>query len=64
MVTNSQRKRPTFTTTIDKQVSDDFRKACKDNEQKMSDVLETFMKAYAKGELQVESETTFTLKTK
>ena len=57
-----ERKRPTFTTTIDKHVQDEFRKACKANKQTMSDVLETFMKAYANGDLIVESETTFTLK--
>lgn len=57
-----ERKRPTFTTTIDVQVQDAFRKACKANKQTMSDVLETCMTAYVNGELKVESKTTFTLK--
>lgn len=64
MTANDKRVRPTFTTTIDKTVADDFRAACKKNGQKMSDVIETFMKAYSSGELHVESETKFTLKTK
>lgn len=57
-----ERKRPTFTTTIDVHVQDAFRKACKANKQTMSDVLETCMKAYANGELNVEKETKFKLK--
>lgn len=59
-----ERKRPTFTTTIDVHVQNDFRKACKANKQTMSDVLETFMKAYISGDFVVESETKFKLKSK
>lgn len=63
-MSETKRQRPTFTTTIDRQVQDDFRTTCKANKQTMSDVLETFMKAYSDGALIIESKTSFTLKKK
>lgn len=48
--------RKTFTTTIDDKIQADFKEACTENNVKMNDVLETFMKSYALGEFQLEAE--------
>lgn len=60
----SKRKRPTFTTTIDERIQNEFRKQCKASGQKMSDVLEAFMNAYNSGEFVVESKVTYELRKK
>lgn len=59
-----KRKRPTFTTTIDEGIQNEFRKQCKANRHKMSDVLEAFMNAYNSGKFVVESKVTYELKKK
>lgn len=38
--------RKTFTTTIDETIQKDFKAKCKENGDKMNDVLEAFMKEY------------------
>lgn len=48
--------RKTFTTTIDENIQNDFRKTCSDKSVKMNDVLEAFMKSYVAGEFDVEVE--------
>ncbi|WP_427071705.1 hypothetical protein [Lysinibacillus fusiformis] len=56
--------RKPFTTTIDEDVQTDFKKACSDNDDKMNDVLEAFMKGYIDGDFTVEKEVTFKVKGK
>lgn len=48
--------RKPFTTTIDEEIQKDFKISCVENEVKMNDVLEAFMKAYSNGEFKVEIE--------
>lgn len=48
--------RKTFTTTIEETVQKNFKVSCIENEVKMNDVLEAFMKAYSNGEFKVEIE--------
>lgn len=48
--------RKTFTTTIDEDIQKDFKIACVQNEVKMNDVLEAFMKSYINGEFTLELE--------
>lgn len=48
--------RKTFTTTIEETVQKDFKLACVQNDVKMNDVLETFMKSYIDGEFVLEME--------
>jgi hypothetical protein len=48
--------RKPFTTTIDEDIQKDFKISCVENEVKMNDVLEAFMKAYSNGEFKVEIE--------
>lgn len=54
--------RKPFTTTIDEEISKNFKKKCSENKDKMNDVLEAFMKAYINNEFELEVE--FTLKKK
>lgn len=48
--------RKTFTTTIEETIQKDFKIACVQNEVKMNDVLEAFMKSYINGEFTLELE--------
>jgi predicted transcriptional regulator len=48
--------RKTFTTTIDELLQKDFKITCVQNNKKMNDALESFMNAYVKGELLIDSE--------
>lgn len=49
-------KRKTFATTIDPKISHEFKVACVKNGKQMNEVLEEFMKMYAKGEFLEKSE--------
>lgn len=51
-----------FTTTIDTKLQEDFKKACKENNDKMNVVLEAFMEGYVSGELAVEKEVKYSVK--
>lgn len=53
-----------FTTTIDENLQDKFKKACKENNDKMNVVLEAFMEGYVSGELSVEKEVKYSVKNK
>ena len=48
--------RNTFTTTIEIEVQKQFKAKCKENNTKMNDVLETFMKEYIDGKYSLEKE--------
>lgn len=48
--------RKTFTTTIDEDIQKQFKIACTENDVKMNDILEAFMKSYINGEFQIETE--------
>lgn len=48
--------RKTFTTTIEMDIQERFKKVCKDNNTKMNDVLEAFMKEYISGKFILETE--------
>lgn len=48
--------RKTFTTTIDEDIQKDFKSKCKENGDKMNDVLEAFMKGYINNEFALEVE--------
>lgn len=52
--------RSTFTTTIEESIQKDFKLKCKENNVKMNDVLETFMKEYINDKYSLEKE--YTLK--
>lgn len=45
--------RKTFTTTIDKNLQNDFKAACAKSGIKMNDLLETFMKMYVDGKFEL-----------
>ncbi|KFM93084.1 hypothetical protein [Paenibacillus macerans] len=48
--------RKTFTTSIEEQIQKAFKQACKDNEEKMNDVLEAFMQGYVNGDFILEKQ--------
>ena len=47
--------RKTFTTTIETDIQERFKKACKDNNTKMNDALEAFMEEYSAGKYMLET---------
>ncbi|MBC2579107.1 hypothetical protein [Clostridium sp. DJ247] len=47
--------RKTFTTTIEESIQKDFKISCNNNNVKMNDILEAFMKAYSNNEFVVET---------
>lgn len=54
--------RKPFTTTIDEEVQKKFKASCTEKDEKMNDVLETFMQSYIDGDFVIEKEVKFTLK--
>jgi uncharacterized protein YbaP (TraB family) len=54
--------RKPFTTTIDEEIQKAFKGSCTEKEEKMNDVLETFMQSYIDGDFMIEKEVKFTLK--
>lgn len=54
--------RKAFTTTIDLELQNKFKKFCLENDTKMNIVLEAFMEAYMTGEFQVQKRVSFELK--
>ena len=52
--------RKSFTTTIEENIQKDFKEKCLKNNDKMNDVLETFMQSYVNGEFVLQ--TNFSLK--
>jgi len=55
--------RKAFTTTLDEDLQDEFRTACKVKGDKMNNVIEALMKAYIDNDLVVEKKITYLLKT-
>lgn len=53
--------RKQFTTTISESIQKDFKEKCSQNNDKMNDVLETFMTSYINGEFKVKREVTYNL---
>ncbi len=45
--------RKTFATTIDEAITTDFKTACKENDQKLNEVLEALMQAYSNKQIEV-----------
>lgn len=45
--------RKTFATTIDETITSDFKTACKENDQKLNEVLEALMQAYSNKQIEV-----------
>jgi hypothetical protein len=45
--------RKTFATTIDETITDNFKMTCKENGQKLNEVLEALMQAYTNKEIEV-----------
>jgi len=45
--------RKTFATTIDETLTTDFKKACKENNQKLNEVIEAMMQAYINKDIDV-----------
>lgn len=50
----ADKKRKTFATTIDPDISQDFKIACVMRKKDMNEVLEKLMVMYAKGEIDIE----------
>lgn len=46
--------RKSFTTTIEETIQNDFKVKCKENNDKMNDILEAFMRAYINGDVKLE----------
>lgn len=46
----------TFTTTIDENIQREFKVKCKEDNMKLNDVLETFMKEYINGKYVIKKE--------
>ena len=45
--------RKTFATTIDETITDNFKTTCKENNQKLNEVLEALMQAYTNKQIEV-----------
>mgnify|MGYP000926511041 CR=1 FL=1 len=50
------KNRRTFATTIDSEISQDFKIACVTRKQNMNEILEKLMVMYIKGEIEIENE--------
>lgn len=46
--------RKSFTTTIEESIQNEFKAKCKENGDKMNDILEAFMRSYIKDEIKLE----------
>jgi len=56
--------RKTFATTVDEDLQNRFKEACKDREIKINEALEALMQAFINGTVDIEVQTIYTVKSK